>query len=277
MPSLLVTGTTGNVGREVANALKARGVPFKVATRHAEQAGEAKTYLDLEQPETFLAALEGVDKIFLIRPPQIADAKKYFLPFLNAAKQQHVKHIVFLSLMGVERNKIVPHAKIEKYILDSGIAYTFLRPSFFLQNLQAQHGQELKQENIIYVPAGKGRTSFIDARDIGEVGALCLLDDNHLNKAYTLTGSEALTYYQVAEILTQELGRPITYANPSGRQFRKHELAKGIPSGLVTIMSLIYLTAKIGLAKKVTPELAQLLGRPPRTVRDYAHDYRDQL
>ncbi len=126
-------------------------------------------------------------------------------------------------------------------------------------------------------PAENGKTSFIDVRDLGEVGAKCLTEYGHRNHAYTLTGSEALTYYDVARIFSEETGRTITYAHPTLWRFRKHMLAKGVPSDYVTVTSIIYLTTMLGLAKGITPELARLLGRPPKTVREYAHDYRDQL
>lgn len=277
MSSILITGANGNVGSEVAKHLTQKNIPFLTTTHKQHEASEGKVYFDFEQAQTFTAAFEGVEKLFLIRPPQISDAKKYFLPLIQAAKQQGIKHIVFLSVMGVENIKFVPHAKIEQYIRDAGIPYTFLRPSFFTQNIVNQHGDELRKENILYIPAGKGKTSFIDVRDIGEVGALCLTEDGHQNKAYTITGSEAFTYYEVAKIFSEELGRTITYAHPTLWQFRKHMLAKGTPSAYVNVTSIIYLTTILGFAKRITPELTTLLGRLPKTVREYVHDYREQL
>ena len=277
MSSILITGANGNVGSEVVKQLTQHSVPFLVTTHKQQEVGEGKVYFDIEQAQTFQPALEGVEKLFLIRPPQISDAKKYFLPLIQAAKQQGIKHIVFLSVMGVENIKFVPHAKIEQYIRDAGIAYTFLRPSFFTQNIVNQHGDELRKDNMLYVPAGKGKTSFIDVRDIGEVGALCLTQEGHQNKAYTITGSEALTYYDVAKIFSEEIGRTITYTHPTLWQFRSRMLAKGLPSSYVTVTSVIYLTTILGLAKRITPELATLLGHPPRTVREYAHDHKNQL
>ncbi len=277
MASILITGATGNVGSEVAKCLKEKNIPFLVTTHRKGQADAGKVYFDIEQQDTFLPAFEGVEKLFLIRPPQISDAKKYFLPLVQAAKQQGIKHIVFLSVLGAENIKFVPHAKIEQYIREADIPYTFLRPSFFIQNIVNQHGDELRKDNTLYVPAGNGKTSFIDVRDIGEVGAKCLTEYGHRNHAYSLTGSEALTYYDVARIFSEETGRTITYAHPTLWQFRKHMLAKGIPADYVNVMSVIYLTTVLGLAKQVTPELERLLGRSARTVREYAHDFRNEL
>lgn len=277
MSSILLTGATGTVGREVAKALTQRTIPFRVSSHHPPVVDDKEVYLDLLKPETFLPALAGVEKIFLVRPPQIADAKKYFYPFVQAAQQQGVKQIVFLSVMGVERLKFAPHARIEKYIRDAQIGYTFLRPSFFMQNLVTEHLDEIRQDDTIYLPAGKGKTSLIDARDIGEAGALSLLDEQHMNKAYTLTGSESLSYYDVANILTDALGRRITYANPSLFQFRKHMLAKGVPNQYVSVMLGVYLIAILGIPRAVTPDLSALLGHPPKTMRAFVLDYRDRF
>lgn len=196
---------------------------------------------------------------------------------LDIAKGVGVEHVVFLSLLGVEKNPIVPHFKIEKLIRNSGIPYTFLRPSFFMQNLLTQHGEELRNDKEIFVPAGKGRTSFIDVRDIGVVGAKVLIEDGHENKGYSLTGPEALNYFEVAKILSEELGEEIIYSNPTVREFRKKMLAKGIQNEFVTVMIGIYFTAKIGLAKKVTSDLEMLLRRKAMTMKDFAHDFRNQL
>lgn len=277
MSSILLTGATGTVGREVAHTLDQRNIPFLISNHHTSLVGEKQVYLDLLKPETFLPALKGIEKVFLIRPPQIADAKKYFYPFVQAAKQQGVRQIVFLSVMGVERLKFAPHARIEKYIREAQIGYTFLRPSFFMQNLITEHLDEIRQDDTIYLPAGKGRTSLIDARDIGEAGALSLIDENHINKAYTLTGSESLTYYDVARICTEVLGRQITYANPSLFQFRKRMLAKGVPSQYVSVMLGVYLIAILGIPRAVTPDLRMLIGHAPKTMREFVLDYRDRF
>lgn len=271
---ILITGATGNVGREVVNALKKMEVSFKTTSHRKDN---HCIYLDFENVNSFRPALTGIKKLFLIRPPHIADAKKYFQPLIDAAKETGVEHIVFLSLLGVEKNPIVPHHKIEKIIKKSGISYTFLRPSFFMQNLIHQHGAELREEKEIYIPAGKGKTSFIDVRDIGTVAAKILTEEGHENKGYSLTGNEALDYYEVADIISNELGEKIKYVNPSIKQFRNKMLAKGIESEFVTVMIGIYFTAKIGLAKKITPDLQILLGKKPITMNEFVHDYRHEL
>ncbi|MEK4736884.1 MULTISPECIES: SDR family oxidoreductase [Bacillus] len=269
---ILVTGATGNVGGEVVKGLIQRKAIFKVATRRREAEG---VYFDFENRSSVKTALKGVTKLFLIRPPHLADAKKYFQPVIDAAKEIGVKQIVFLSLLGVEKNPIVPHAKIESIIKDSGIPYTFLRPSFFMQNLLSQHGDELRNEKIIEVPAGKGKTSFIDVRDIGEVAAKILTEEGHEFKAYALTGNEALTYYEVAAIISKTINKHIIYTNPSIFKFRKRMLQKGLNKEFIWVMIGIYTTAKLGLAKKVTSDLSNLLDRNPITMEKFVYDYKE--
>ncbi|GCE28062.1 NmrA family transcriptional regulator [Dictyobacter alpinus] len=278
MSTILITGATGTVGREVANALNKSNVLFRVTTRRSEGTNhEQEVYLDFRRSESFLPALAGVEKLFLVRPSDVVDVEETFLPFVQAAQKQGVRQITFLSVMGAEYQPMIPHARIERAIAEAGIAYTFLRPSFFMQNLVTSHLNEIQQEQTLYIPAADSKTSLIDVRDIGEVGAKSLLDDQYWNKGYTLTGSEALTYYDVAQIMTEELGRPITYANPTPEQFKAHMLSKHVPPAFVQVMLDVYGIAAAGLVEAVTPDLAIMLGHAPKTVRDFVHDYRNQL
>ena len=199
--TILITGATGNVGMEIIGAL--RGSGHTAARRcHQRRAGARAAWrrhrlrhVRFRAPgDVSRLAYAGVTRMFLMRPPQISDIPRYITPAIVAAKQAGVQQIVFLSLLGVEKNTIVPHAKVEAAILAAGVPYTFLRPSFFMQNLSTTHRDEIRDGSEIFVPAGHGATSFIDARDIAAVAALALTEDGHANKAYPLTGSAALTY-----------------------------------------------------------------------------------
>ncbi len=280
MQRILVTGATGNVGTEVVKHLQDSAYQVVVGVRDIARArslfgpGLEYVQLDFRQPATFEDALKDVQKIFLVRPPDISNIKKYITPFVAAARQAHVVHIVFLSLLGVEKNRVVPHYKIEKTILGSGIDWTFLRASFFMQNLNTTHRDDIKERHQVYIPAGRGKTSFIDVRDIGAVAAKALTEDGHQNRAYPLTGNVALDYYQVARELTQVLGRPIRYSNPSPITFGWQMYKRKIPISFIIVMLGIYTTARFGLAATVTPDTERLLGRPPLTVRQYIEDYK---
>ncbi|GAA4466605.1 SDR family oxidoreductase [Nibrella saemangeumensis] len=282
---LLITGASGNVGTETINALTAYPtadyqVVAGVRNPTEDRAGVPDTVsglvrLDFTNPRTFDTALEGIDRVLLVRPPQLADVARYFAPFVGAMQRAGTKQVVFLSLQGVENNPLTPHAKIEKLITNAHLPYTFLRPGFFMQNLSTTHRKEIRERNEIFVPAGNGKTSFIDVRDIGSIAALSLRDTGHINKAYELTGSEALTYHEVAEILSEVLGRTITYTDPSIFRFVwRKRIQENVSLGFVLIMVTLYSVAKAGRAGGLTDEVQQLLGRPPITFRQFAEDYK---
>jgi len=277
---ILVTGATGNVGAEVVKHLQASAYKVVVGVRDIEQArglfGPGLEYvrLDFRQPATFEDALKDVQKIFLVRPPDISNITKYVAPFVAAAQQAHVAHIVFLSLLGAEKNWVVPHYKIEKTILTAGLDWTFLRASFFMQNLNTTHRDDIKERGQVYIPAGRGKTSFIDVRDIGAIAAKTLTEDGHQGQAYPLTGKVALDYYEVARELSQVLGRPIRYSHPSPITFGWQMYKRKIPISFIIVMLGIYTTARLGLAATVTSDTERLLGRPPLTMRQYIDDYK---
>lgn len=196
-------------------------------------------------------------------------------PFVDAAEEAGTERVVFLSLLGAEKNPVVPHRRIERHLEASGLSYTFLRASFFMQNLTTVHREEIRERREILVPAGRGRTSFVDARDLAAVAARALTEPGHEDRAYPLTGAEALDYFEVAEVLSEVVGRRIVYARPTVPEFWRAARARGLPAGFVAVMVGIYATARLGLAGRVTDDLARVLGRPPTTLRRFAADHRE--
>ena len=275
VPLVLVTGASGNVGREVCAELLRRGVPLRAAALDERDAaalpsGVPWVRFDFSRPETFAPALEGVDRVFLLRPPHMGVAAA-FDPFLAAMRAAGVRQIVFLSLLGVEKNPVAPHHAIEKRLRASGLGWTMIRPAFFMQNLTTTHIADLRAGRIV-VPAGNGRTSFIDVRDIGAVAALTLAAPGHVGMAYSITGSEALTYAECAALLGEATGRRIVYTRPSGREFARHMATQGFPNDYIRVMRGIYLVCRLHLAGRVTDELPRLLGRPPIAFAQFARD-----
>ncbi|HYO69138.1 MAG TPA: SDR family oxidoreductase [Archangium sp.] len=275
-PRVLVTGASGNVGAPLVEHLVAGGARVLVASREGTRApaGTRAVRFDFEDASTHAPALEGVEKVFLLRPPAISDVKRHLLPVVRAVKDAGVRHVVFLSLLGVEKNRVMPHAQVERFLLEAGLPHTFLRPSFFMQNLSTTHRDDIREHGEIFVPAGKGRTGFIDARDIAAVAARTLLEDGHEGKAYDLTGSEALTYAEVAALFTEVLGRPIRYPAPGALRFAARWYARKQPAAFIAVMTGIYTVCRLGLAGTVTPETQTLLGRAPISMRQFIQDHR---
>jgi uncharacterized protein YbjT (DUF2867 family) len=276
MSRVLVTGATGNVGSEVSRLLAERGVHVRHSSRRLNPAYEGEQVrFDFEQPETFGPALEGVDRVFLVRPPALSDVARHVFPFVDAAKQAGISQIVFLSLLGAEQVPFVPHRKIEHHVEASGIPHVFLRASFFMQNLSTTHAKEIRERDAIDLPAGSGKTSFIDVRDIAEVAAKALSEPVDGSSKPDLTGEEALDYHEVARMLSETLGRPITYREASLPGFLYRRLREGIPLGYALVMGAIYTTARMGQAGLIRPDLRDLLGRPPRNLRQFLSDHRE--
>lgn len=274
---VLVTGASGNVGRYVTEQLVQKGeqvVPVGTDTQKLQGIFGDKVgtvYFDFTNKDTFHKALEHVDRVFLMRPPHLGRPEDLY-PFIDAMKEHNIKLVSFLSLMGVEKNTIPPHHKIEKYIELSGIPYAHIRPGFFMQNVSGIHSVEIREKNEIFIPAGNSKTSFIDAEDIGLSVATVLHDPkNFKNTAHTITGAEALTYYQVAEILSRVTGRKITYAKPGYMKYKRYYIKqRGLDKGYVNVTVALYFMTRMGTAKEVTDDFVRLTGRSPRSFEEFA-------
>lgn len=272
MSAVLVTGASGNVGSELVRQLVAKREAVTVATRvgRAETPfGARAVRFDFGDASTFDPALKGVDRVFLMRPPHMSEAKA-FGPFVAAMERAGIRQVVFLSVQGAGQNIFVPHHGIEVLLRRSRLAWTFLRPSFFMQNLTTTHLVDIRDSGELFVPAGRGRTNFIDAVDVASAAAVCLTTPGHAGKAYEITGSEALTYDEVAVVLSQACGRTISYPCPSSRQFKQRMKEHGHDDDFVRVMGSIYAIAKFGMAGGTTDAFMRLVGRPPRTLAEWA-------
>lgn len=279
--AILVTAGTGTVGRHVVTGLRDgdTDATVRVATRDPaatrDHFGDAVEAVDFARPETWGEALADVDGVFLVRPPGVAVDE--LTAFVDAATRVRAEQVAYLSTLGADKNPLLPHHRIHNRIVDAGIDYTFLRASVFAQNLREVHGRDVVERDEIFVPAGSGETSFVDARDVGAVGALVLRESGHENVAYDLTGPATLTYHEVAAAFSDVLSRPITYADPSVVAFVRRMHAQELPLEYVLLMVGIDTTARLGLAGRVTDDVARLLGRSPRSVHDYVEEYADRF
>jgi uncharacterized protein YbjT (DUF2867 family) len=281
LSDILVTGALGNVGAEVVKQLQSRGRAVRAAdldVRHLKsQFGDSVQAVpfDFSKPEMYEGAFRDVKTMFLMRPPRISNVRRYMFPAIDAAKRAGVRHVVFLSLIGIEKATFVPHYKVEQYLKKIGMQTTFLRCSFFMQNLNTTHRQEIREWNEILIPVGRAKTSFIDVRDIGEAAVVTLIDESHAGRNYNLTGSEALNYWDVAAIMSEVLGRQITYRNPNPLHFLFEAMRRGVPPRYALVMLGLYTSTRFGMAELVTDDVERLIGRKPIPFRQYVQDYRE--
>ncbi len=279
--SILVIGALGNVGTEVVRQILARGGKVRAAdmdvNKLRERFGEAveAVRFDFTDPFTFEETFKGVTRMFYMRPPHITNIQRDMVPSMDAAKRAGVNHVVFLSLIGIENTKYVPHYKVETYLKTINMQTTFLRCSFFMQNLNTTHRREIKERNEIFVPVGKAKTAFIDARDIGAVAAVALLEDGYAGKNYDLTGSERLDYWEAARIISEVLERRITYRNPNPLYFLIETMRRGTSFMFALAMTGLYTSTRFGMAEPITDEVERITGRKPILFRQYVIDYKD--
>ncbi len=274
-PPVLITGATGTVGARVAEGLRLAGVPLRLATRRPEKMeppGVEAVRFDFVDAETWGPAFDGVSTAFIVRPPQVSNVRRDMLPALEAARDAGVRHLVLLSLQGVESVPFVPHAAIEAWMRDAGVDWTFVRPSFFMENLTGVHAADIRDRDRVVVPAGKGRTSFVAAADVAAVAVAALSDPTaHRGRVWTPTGAEALTYEEVAEVLTNALGRQIDYARPGAWRYAAHaRRVLGLPWGMVGVTTALYTAARLGRAAGVTDDVVQVTGAAPTSMAEWA-------
>lgn len=278
---IVVTGATGNVGRALVAALRREGRAVRAAVPDADAArallGEAVECVRFrfEDEATFGPAFDGAAGVFLMRPPHLSRPKREMAAAVRYLAAHGRPHVVVLSVMGAGGNPLLPHHAMERLVRSAGLPFTFLRPSFFMQNLSTTYLADIRDRGVIEVPAGDGRTSFIDVRDVAEAAARVLGRPAHFGQAYTLTGAEALSYADAARLFTAELGRPVRYTRPSPREYRRLLAQRGTPRDFARVLSSIYFVARHGLAARVTPDTARLLGRDPIRLQAFIRDHRE--
>jgi len=272
MGRVLVTGASGNVGAPLVRRLRGSGEQVVAAVnRRSSESGTVR--FDFMDRSTWTEALDDVDRVFLLRPPALSDVKAHIRPFIAELVERGVEHVVFLSVMGV--NRAMPHWRVEHDLKASTLGWTLLRPSFFMQNLTGPYRDEIRDHDQITQPAGRGRFSFVDAADLAEAAAVVLTSpDGYRDTVLTVTGSEALGYADVAALLTSTLGRPITYRPGRLLAARRHLIADGADTAYANVQLVINLTARLGMAKRTTPDLARILGRQPRRLDEFITDNR---
>lgn len=284
---ILITGATGTIGRELCELVPASGVRVRAMARQPEQAAtrlrargtdSAIEWVqgDLSAPDTLHRALEGVERAFLLSAaePRQAELEE---SFIAAARSAGVVHVVKLSALGAAPDASFPggrlHARIERALERSGLAFTHLRPHTLMQNL-LRSAAAIRDQGKLLAPMGNARISLIDARDVAAVAAAVLREGGrHAGKCYELTGPEALSYAGIAAELGAAAGHPVTYVDVTPAQARQAMLQRSIPEWLVDNILDLHACFRAGQWSDVKPAAREVAGRPARSFRDFAREH----
>jgi uncharacterized protein YbjT (DUF2867 family) len=272
--TILVTGATGNVGRNVVELLLAAGVPVRATSRRPATAGlpdgvEVRE-ADLARPETLPAALSGVDKVYLFPEPDAVDG------FVDAARSAGVRHVVLLSSLSAtapdpDDNPIGRrHIVVERALEASGMAWTFVRPGAFAVNT-LQWAESIRAEGVVRAPYPEANVAPVHEKDIAAVAVRALLEDGHEKAAYAITGPESITQRRQVELIAAAIGQPVRFEELDPAQVRKQMAAWLSPQ--VADVLLGYLAEYNGKPAEVYDTVEKVTGRPGRTFAQWAVDH----
>ena len=218
---ILITGATGKTGSATAKSLGEKGERFRALIRNEEKKegleslGGEVVIGSIENTEVVNQSMQGVKTVLVLLPnseSQLALEKQ----LVDSAKQAGVERIVKMSSIEATPDATSPipklHLESEEYIKQSGLAWTMIKPNFYMQNLLASAGT-IKEQGKIFLPMGEGKTGMIDTTDVGTVIAKVLSEDGHESMNHEITGPEILSFYEVAEIFSKALGKQVDYVD----------------------------------------------------------------
>jgi uncharacterized protein YbjT (DUF2867 family) len=271
-----IEGATGKAGRRVVEALAAAGVPVRAASRHPGKPSGVVTPVrfDWYDETTWAPALGDADAVFLKGLDSDGDAAAIMARFLGAAPA--VRHVVVMSAAGVDAAPDhAPRRAVELVAQNSGKRWTVLRPNWFLQNFDEDEwvfAKALREDDELYAGSGDSRVSFTDTRDLADAAVTVLTEEGHDGRGYTLTGPEAVTFGEVAEVLAKTSGRPIRHVDATLEQHRAHFARSGRPEAWVEHMLDLFEMVRAGVSAPVTDDFERLTGKAPRTLAAYAEE-----
>ncbi len=278
-PTIAITGASGFVGGAALRALVADGVAVVASAPRAQE--RASTHpavehrpLDFFDARTFAPFVRGASSVFLLRPPHIGKVEETLNRFVDVAVEHGVSRMVFLSVAGAETRSYLPHAKVEAHLAihaARGLRVGIVRPTFFAQNLLSAYRTDIVEDDRVAVCAGAGRVAFVDTDDLGAVAARALTDgilDGRLGAdAPALTGPAALTFTEVASLLSSALGRSIRYDEVSIPGFFRLRRKRGDGVMQAVIITALHAGLRQGDAAAVTDAVPALLGRPAKSMQ----------
>jgi uncharacterized protein YbjT (DUF2867 family) len=267
MENTLILGATGKTGRRIVRRLRAAGHSVRTASRSGSDVA-----VDLGDPATWPAALDGVTAVYLLEPvlQPVQDRDARIPKFVTEATSAGVRRLVLLSAHGVgEADDDHPLKSAERAVRGSGVGWTILRPDWFAQNFSESFWKPWVLSGTLAVPTGDGRTPFVDAEDIAEVAADALTDDRHSGRIYQLTGPRAISFAEAAELIGKATGRTIRHVDVTAEAFAERLAANGVHPAAAHMLAGLLEDIRDDRRAAVSDGVESALGRPATPFEDY--------
>lgn len=273
---IVLTGATGTIGKATLSALQAAGQQIRIAARNPAKVqvkGAETVAFDWDDLTSYRPAFEGAEKLFLLTPNSERQAG-YVLQAVAVAKRVGIKHIVRLSVLGAHADPGIimgrQHQAAEKEILASRIPWTFLRPTFFMDNFINYYGVDPKADSTVYLPNGNGKAAWTDPADVGECAAKVLAVAGYEERMFELAGPEALSTEEALAIMGEEWGHKYTYVDVPEETARKSMEGGGMPEWMVDALLELNALVRNGHAAQLSGGVKEILRREPHSLRDWA-------
>lgn len=287
---IFITGATGQLGKLTIDFLLKKGFAANQITALARSSEKAKELEakginikigDYDDYESLKAAFTGVEKLLLISSSEMTKSRAVqHINAINAAKECGVKHIIFTGYM---RKVEDPNSPLwflvkdiidtEKYLKESGIAYTLFENGYYLDMMMDYVGQNILETKTIFVPTKNGKINFVLRKDIAEGLANVLTTSGHENKSYHIGSEKAVSFGEIAQVITDITGIPIQYVSPEPEVYTKTLIQHGVPE----MWAKVYTAFAVAFADNImnidTADLSNILGRKPITVNEFLQNH----
>lgn len=278
---ILVVGATGNIGSGLVPALTKRGAEVRGLAHSADSAGAVSeagaeaVVGELTDPGSLNDAFHGVDVAFILTrgmDNQVEMAGNA----IEAAKRAGVGRLVRLSAFipepALDTTLGKQHDEVEKLVQGSGVPYTILRPTFFMQNILSAT-PTIASDGAMYWPFGDGRAGMIDVRDIVDVAAEVCTSDGHEGATYTLTGPASISMHDTAAALTKTLGKEVSYVDVPVAAAVESMVGMGFPQFMADSFGELFVNFAKGGGDRATGDVEKVSGHPARSIDDFARDF----
>lgn len=281
MKKILIVGATGNLGSRLVHQLLHHNTSAEVylGVRHIQRAQEQFAQypqllyrqLNFEHAADFRAALEAIDTVFLLSPPQLSDVKKSIGPFIRALRASEVQEILFLSVQGAGKIRGIPHTLIEKLIKRTGKEFIFLRPSYFMQNLSNQLLSDMLKYGEIALPSKRAKFVWVDLEDVALAAAELLLRFQEFKmRAFNITGKEQLSFPEVVQIINNTGNTRLQFRSVGKREFYRRKREEGMSTEEIQVMYFLHFLPRFINHARPSRFLTLLTGKTPYSLSEYA-------